>query len=351
MDLTRYLEELRETLTSLGAQRVRAFLTLLGIILGVGTLVFLSSLVAGAETFLKYGVQTASGTDLVSVTPRWDPETDEMREIDRFDAKAVGLATAPDGAQVLARYVRKVPWGDRWGQAVFAVGTRPEAQAVYGLEVTQGRFLAQADGWAQSPVAVLGPEAAKALLPGQASPLGQEVKLKGHRFKVVGVIAPKPSRNKGNRWKWDTSVIVPEEVWRERFATGEKVEEIIVKVPAQQVATSAVGLLAAKIGAVMDVRHRGARDFEVKDPSKESGEDKLIGPIVVGLEVSIAAVCLGVGGINVMNILMVTVAQRRREIGIRRSLGATKGSIQRQFLVEAGMLAALGGLLRSRPGR
>lgn len=341
----RYLEELRETLADLGAQRVRAFLTLLGIILGVGTLVFLSSLVAGAEAFLKHGVQRASGSDLVSVVPEWDPDADQMRVIDRHDARALARATAPEGAIVLGRYVKAVNFGDRWGQRVFAVGSQPESLAMYGLTVAQGRFLAQADVWAQSNVAVLGAKAVAELLPRGVEPLGEEVKLKGHRFTVVGVLAPKPSQNKGNNWKWDTSVLVPEPVWRQRFASSQKVDEIVVKLPPGSTLDGAAGMLVRRIEAVMGLRHRGAKDFRVNDPSKESREGEVIGLIVIGLELAIAGVCLGVGGINIMNILMVTVAQRRREIGIRRSMGATKGSIQRQFLVEAGALAAIGGLL------
>src|SRR3989338_3434099 len=192
----RYLEELRETLQDLGAQRVRAFLTLLGIILGVGTLVFLSSLLAGAEKFLTNGIQRASGADLISVLPAYDAKAHEMREIDRNDAKALARATAPSGALVLGRYVKAVNFGDRWGQRVFAVGSLPETQEMYGLGVAKGRFLAQGDVWAQSNVAGLGAGAAADLLPGGGEPLGQEVKLKGHRFVVVGLLAPKPSQNK-----------------------------------------------------------------------------------------------------------------------------------------------------------
>jgi putative ABC transport system permease protein len=250
MDAGRYLEEVRDTLADVAAQRVRALLTLLGVIIGVGTLVFLSSLVAGAGQFLQQQAKTASGADLISVTGHWDQARQEWNKVDRRDARALARGTRADGTLVLGHYVSRVQLGRRWGERVYAIGARPESQAMYTLAVARGRFVTQADLWAQTRVAVLGAEAATSLLPGVADPLGQEVQLRGHRFRVVGVLAAKPAMAEGRRWTWDASVVVPEPAYLADLATSQEVEEIVVKVPAARLAAEGTAALVRKLEAL-----------------------------------------------------------------------------------------------------
>lgn len=343
-----FLEELRTVLGTLRTQRMRAFLTLFGIILGVGTLVVLSSALEGSGKYMERRMQQATGEDIITVSKRWwDEGTGKKgRPLDRFDSRALARDDHLGGAMVLNRYAMRVPWGDRWGQSIWVLGTQPEALRFYDLEVDQGRYLSQADDFAHAKVAVLGAQTLEKLVPGKkgAAVLGQEIKLKGQRFRVIGVLKPKPAMGKGSFWTWDTSVVVPESSYVDRFAQAKDLSEIVVKAEPESIERLGFARLAYTVRAVVLARHEGVENFRVTDPVKDAAGKAVVGLIAGSLQVAIAGVCLLVGGINVMNILLVSVTQRTREIGIRRAVGATRGSIMRQFLTEAAILAAVGGL-------
>lgn len=342
-----FLEELKSVFATFRAQRFRTFLTLLGIILGVGTLVVLSSAIEGLGKYMERTMQQAAGEDVINVSRRWwEPETGKAGvPLNRFDSRALSSAETLSGAQVLNQYSMRVPWGERWGQSVWVVGTMPQALSFYGLEIDKGRFIAQGDVYGHSKVAVLGPTALKNMLPNTKDPLGQEIKLKGERFRVIGVTKKKPAMGKGSFRTWDGTIVVPETTYIDRFARSKDLREIVVKVTPPAIETMGITRLASAVKAIVLGRHHGILNFEVTDPVKNAQSQAVVGLIVGGLEVAIALVCLGVGGINVMNIMLVTVTQRTREIGIRRALGATRESIRRQFLTEAAILSGLGGVL------
>lgn len=342
-----FLDELKSVLATLAAQRFRAFLTLLGIILGVGTLVVLSSALEGLGKYMERGMQQAAGEDVVNVSRRWwEDETGKAGvPLNRFDSRALGRAETLEGAQVLNQYSMRVPWGERWGQHVWVVGTMPDALSFYGLEIDKGRFITQGDVFSHTKVAVVGPEALKQLLPNEPEPLGKEIKLKSERFRVIGVTKKKPSMGKGSFRTWDGTIVVPETTYIDRFARSKDLREIVVKAAPSSLEELGIARLAYAVKAIVLGRHHGILNFEVTDPVKNAQSQAVVGLIVGGLEVAIALVCLGVGGINVMNIMLVTVTQRTREIGIRRAVGATQGSIRRQFLTEAAILSGVGGVL------
>jgi len=148
----------------------------------------------------------------------------------------------------------------------------------------------------------------------------------------------------GSFQTWDGSVIVTEPVYVDRFAKSKEIREIVIQTPASLMESFGIGRLAEAAKDIVLWRHNGVQNFNVSDPIKNAQGLQVVKLIVGGLEVAIAGVCLGVGGINVMNIMLVSVTQRTREIGIRRALGATKGNIRRQFLTEATILAGVGGI-------
>lgn len=342
----RFVDQLASILATLNAQRVRTLLTLLGIILGVGTLVLLSSAIEGMGRYMQQGLRAATGEDVITVSRRWKDESTgkTAQPLDRFDSRALATAPALQGSRVLNTYTQRASYGTREGQQVQVVGTTPEALDFYELAVARGRFITQADVWSRDRIAILGDEAAKTLIP-SGDPLGQEIKLKGVRFKVVGVLAPKPKLGQGGMWTWDGAVIVNEPAYVDRISGSKGIEDIVLRAPSEALESLGLARLAHAAKAIVLHRHRGVENFQVTDPEKDAQSLQIAQLLVGGLELAIALVCLGVGGINIMNIMLVTVTQRTREIGIRRALGATKADIRRQFLVEAAILAALGGLL------
>lgn len=340
------VEQLKTIVSTLNAQRVRTLLTLLGIILGVGTLVFLASTLLGLGHYMQHGLRAATGEDIITVSRRWrDEKTGKTAQpLDRFDSRALGSAPSLGGATVLNTYTQRVPYGTREGQQIQVVGTTPDALSFYELEVAKGRFITQADIWSRARVAVLGSDAVSKLLPA-GDPLGREIKLKGVRFTVVGVMKPKPALGQGGLWTWNGAVVVSEPAYTDRIAGSRGIEDIVVRATPDALETMGLARLAHTAKAIVLNRHRGVENFNVTDPIKDAQTEQMVGLLIGALEGAIAFICLGVGGINIMNIMLVTVTQRTREIGIRRAVGATKAEIRRQFLVEAAILAGLGGLL------
>ncbi len=340
------IDQLKSILSTLYAQRVRTLLTLLGIILGVGTLVFLASTLMGLGQYMENGLRAATGEDIITVSRRWRDETTgkSAQPLDRFDSRALGTAPSLRGAMVLNTYTQRVSYGTRDGQQVQVVGTTPAALAFYELEVAKGRFITQADVWSRARVAVLGSEAATKVAP-TGDPLGQEIKLKGVRFTVVGVLKPKPTLGQGGFWTWNGAVVVNEPAFTDRIAASRGIEDIVVRATPESLESLGLARLAQTAKAIVLNRHRGVENFNVTDPIKDAQTKQLVGLLIGALEGAIALICLGVGGINIMNIMLVTVTQRTREIGIRRALGATKADIRRQFLVESAILSGVGGIL------
>lgn len=341
-------EELRMVLDTLRAHRVRTFLTLLGIILGVGTLVALSSAIESSGRYMERGMQQASGEDIVSISSRHWGRDDLDRKappLSRFDSRALDEAPRLGDSLVLNRYSMRVPWGERWGQNIQAVGTMPQALQFYQLEIDRGRFIAEEDVRGRTAVAVLGARTVEKLLGGQADPLGKQIRLKGERFRVIGTMKPKPRMGEGGYWTWDNAVVIPETTFVDRLARSRDLREIALKTPPELLQSEGLGRLVATARAIVTWRHLGVQNFQITDPEENARSRMIVTLIVGGLEVAIAGVCLVVGGINLMNIMLVSVLQRTREIGIRRAIGATRGNIRRTFLVEAAILAGVGGLL------
>ena len=334
--------------SSLATQRIRALLTLLGVILGVGTLVVLSSAVEGMGIYMRRSLTEASGEDVISVSRKWfDEDTGKKAPpLNRFDARALETSPRLAGARVLHQYSTRAEFGDRWGQAVWVVGTVPEALGFYLLEVKRGRFLTAADVENRIPVVILGADTVRKVLPPGTPALGASIRLKGERFKVVGVLKKKPRLGGGGGFRtWDGSVIIPESAFLDRFAKTKDLREVVIKGGTDLLEKRGLEGLAATAKAIVKWRHHGVQNFKVTDPREQAKSRELAGMLVGGLEGAIALVCLGVGGINIMNIMLVSVSQRTREIGIRRALGATRTHIRRMFLLEALVLSCAGGLL------
>ncbi len=333
---------------SLTSQRLRALLTLLGIILGVGTLVVLSSAVEGMGVYMRRTLTEASGEDVISVSRKWfDQDTGKKAPpLNRFDARALERSERLDGSRVLHQYSTRAEFGERWGQAVWVVGTVPEALDFYMLELAQGRFLTAADVDNRVPVVILGASTVRKVLAPGTRPIGATIRLKGERFKVVGVLKKKPSLGRGGGFRtWDGSVIIPETAFLDRFAKTKDLREVVIRGTPSLLEERGLSGLAATAKAIVKWRHHGIQNFKVTDPAEQARSRELAQLVVGGLEAAIALVCLGVGGINIMNIMLVSVSQRTREIGIRRALGATREDIRRMFLLEALVLSATGGLL------
>lgn len=326
--------------------KLRSTLTLLGIIMGVATIVLLSSLVGGGLQAIGHTVQAASGDDLikVSVAP-YNRKGEQDPPLQHQDIAAISHATGMSHSTVLPQMEsRQDARGNGNTMRIYLVGTNPAAVGFYQLELAQGRFISSFDQDTTAKVAVVGSEVARSLLPdGVQGELG-EVLVGTTRFHVVGVLANKPTLNVGGNLTWNKAIAIPDTTFS-AWAGGNDVGTILVKANETTRLQVRIPLLSTTVRAILLGRHHPADTLKVDDPQAMRGGERGFLRALQILLYAVALMCLLVGGINIMNIMLVTVTERTREIGLRIALGATRRDIRSQFLFEAAAVSALGGLI------
>lgn len=342
----------RIALRALGANKLRTALTMLGVIIGVGAVIALMSIGRGAQEQIISRIR-GMGTNLLFITPGSINQggvrsgQGQAPTLTLEDAQAIA---DPSNVPTVALVAPEITTG---GQIAFGpnntftriVGTTPEYQDVRNWRVADGEFISRQHLDARSNVVVLGANVAQTLFGDDptASPVGQTVRINRINFRVVGVMGAKGAQALGNQ---DDQVIVPittvaTRLLRNRTTRGgTQVNQITVQVAE----ASDLDETVQRIGELLRERHRVAQD----DFTIRSQEDllqtatQITGTMTVLLG-SIAGISLVVGGIGIMNIMLVSVTERTREIGIRKAVGAKRRDILMQFLVESVLVSVLGG--------
>lgn len=339
----------------------RLVLTLLGIVIGSAAIVLVMGLLEGGKRALVQANQGATGSDLIVVRDKALPERERVRarpELSRADARAVSRMRTTTGRSVHAeaRHETRASVGSR-DKRVSVVSGDPSIASLYRLSLKQGRFLLNSDLAARRRVCVIGHEVHQELFGGGAP---GAVSIEGTRFQVVGVLKKKPMIGSTTGTHiWDRKVLLPETTFDLYFAPDHSVARVLIggredSIRAARRSSAAVSTppslgvplptARAAITRLISARHAGAKNFELDDAAGRA-QEQLIVSVIELLLVATGALALFVGGINVMNVMFVRVSERRREIGLRRALGATRGSILALFLAESTLLAAFGGLI------
>jgi putative ABC transport system permease protein len=336
------------------ANRMRFFLTLLGVMIGCSSLVLLSGLLEGGKEALLLASQQAAEDDLVEVRSSRPPDKERnrtTRPLEQPDVETLDSSPLLEDAQLssMRQMMEKVSWRDKRQNAVI-IGAPTEAQGMYRLVVARGRFISDDDLIHRRKVAVVGYKVWQELLGGATVLQGLEVKTARDRFQVVGVLAHKAALGGDGPWQWDGRVILPETTFNLAMPSQSggryrETERIFVRL-------SGVAYLAARIDQVRSIvkstllrRHHGVANFRIAGEREGDAKADLIIRIISLLILTTAVISLMVGGINVMNIMLVSVTERTREVGIRRAVGAPRGLVMVQFLAEAMATAGLGGLV------
>lgn len=227
------------------------------------------------------------------------------------------------------------------------LGASAQALDLYHVKLEFGRFIDEDDLRSRARVAVVGYEAWKILLNGARDLSGKSIQIGSVRWEVVGVLAHKPPMVAGpGTWMWDRRVVVPATTFQSSIRHSRKLDNIYIRVM-PSLGTLADSVVRARhfVKSILLSRHYDVENFKVDSEKESEKQEEAIFLVIHVLMLCTAALSLFVGGINIMNIMLVTVTERTREIGIRRALGATRGDILQQFLLEAGIVACLGGLI------
>jgi len=348
--MRRLLENIKIAFQALFLNKLRSFLTMLGIIIGVGSVVAMFSIGAGAQQSVLGSIQDM-GSNLIIITPG-NPEEenymgaqlafgaqqaeltiDDLRAIEREATLITDVAPVIFSSSV-ASYLNKSTQS-----TVFA--STEDGREIYNLKIDKGNFYSRSDVSNALNVAVIGQTVVKNLF-GKTDPIGKIIKLDGKNFKVIGTLEARGADALGN--DQDSSISIPVTTAQNKLYGLDSYNMIM----AQSVSEKDIDAASEEIKSILR-RHRNIRfgekeDFMVQNQTQILGIITIITGIFTAVIAGIASISLLVGGIGIMNIMLVSVTERTREIGIRKAIGAKNRDILVQFLVESIVLSITGGI-------
>jgi putative ABC transport system permease protein len=349
----KFIESFFIAIRSLAANKLRSSLTMLGVIIGVGSVITLMSVGRGAEASITSTLE-GMGTNLVYITSQ-TPGVQGLAAIGMAgnsltvsDAEAIEervpsvVAVAP----ITENYV-EVAVGDESTAAIIEA-TTPEYEYTLNFPVEYGQFITDRHVASRDMVTVLGSKVAEDLF-GDNDPVGKRVRINGRPFSVIGVLETKGGQLMGI--SMDSIVVVPITTYQTRLFPGQTVrgEDAVQQIAVQIESTEVADIVSADITELLNQRHRiteeGKEDFLIMTQEQMMGMIEEVTGLLTILLGAIASISLLVGSIGIMNIMLVSVTERTREIGIRKSVGAKRRDILLQFLLEAAMLSFTGGAI------
>ena len=340
-------------LGSLRSNKFRSALTVLGIVVGIITVVLVASILTGLRSSITSMIEEYGTNNIYAFHLSTGPRVGNR---DRTEYQRKPLSP-PDGDAIRAQVpsIEQLAnvlflWrldstlryrGEKYRRGQLSGVTAPYA-AVTNVSVAEGRFITESDNTHRRDVIVIGPNVVTALFPNQSMIVGSQVELVGRPFEVIGVLEKRKATFFGESQE-DNALYIP-------FETGRKLSPQSTDMMLQM--RTRPGTLGASLNQVEAVlrRQRGLKynqedDFDLQTANRIIEQFDSIVAYIGLFAIAISSVGLLVGGIGVMNIMLVSVTERTREIGIRKAIGARKGDIVRQFLFEAMTLTFLGGLL------
>ena len=332
--------------------RLRSALTMLGILIGITAVILTVGLGNGAKAQVRDQINEL-GTNLLVISPGSSTSSAGIRggfgsasTLTERDADALAQrAAAPDieaVAPAATTPVELTVGTTNWTTTL--TGTTTAWQTVRSRAVSSGRFFTQADVDSRAAVVVLGPDTASELFP-TGNPIGQSVVYDGQTLKVVGVLEPLSSSEQTSN---NDLALVPLSTYQERLVGGTNrtsVSSIYVKATSSSTLTAAYQEANSLLLNLHGITATASADFSIATQQSILEAATSVNHTLTLMLGGIAAISLLVGGIGVMNIMLVSVTERIREIGLRKALGAQPRLIRRQFLVEASVLGFAGGLL------
>jgi putative ABC transport system permease protein len=351
-------ETLKMALESVRAHKFRSFLTVLGIVIGVMTAITIASILMGLRQNIvsmieEYGTNNIYAFHL-STGPRTGEDRSERTRKPLTVADAEAIASQASAVEEVGYKAPNIgysggPFDDnvsykghnyRWGDTQ---GVSPNFAGITNIAIREGRFITENDEQQRANVMVIGVNAADALFPGQNQQIaGTQVRMGGQNFEIIGVLEKRKAGFFGENEE-DNAVIIP-------FRTAQKIAPakgymlLVIKARSGQT-TEALQQSEEILRRRRNVKFGDPNNFDIKTADKFIEQFDSITAMVGLIAIAISSLGLLVGGIGVMNIMLVSVTERTKEIGVRKALGARRKDIVRQFLFEAMTLTFLGGIL------
>ncbi|MGC5326099.1 ABC transporter permease [Brevibacillus sp. SYSU BS000544] len=341
-----FVESLYVSLRSIRTNKLRSFLTMLGIIIGVSAVIAMVAIGEGASSNVTSQINNL-GSNLLIVSPGQARQgqislgSGSLNTLTLEDAKALEGIDAVSAVAPSVNARAQLVWRNK-NYSTSLEGTTESYPEVRNVEVQQGRFFNHFEVDGQSNVVVVGTEVITNLFGSEnANPIGQTVQINRIPFQIIGVLTSKGSSGMTNN---DDKVIVPITTAMNRLTGSKKVGSIYISADSSEVMAEAQFEVQNKLRAQHNLMPRETDDFQIRSQSEILSTAQSITGVMTTLLSGIAAISLVVGGIGIMNIMLVSVTERTREIGIRKAIGATRWDILRQFLIESITLSLLGGI-------
>jgi putative ABC transport system permease protein len=329
----KFLQAYKMAMKSIFSNKIRSFLTMLGVIIGVGSVIIAVGFAQGSTSSITSSLSSL-GTNLININimGRGSNINVTYAELETFQAQNSDVieSIAPQ-----ASVDGMVKSGDK-SRTTTILGTTTDYADINSITVQSGRFLADVDTQYNDKVAVIGTAVANDIFKG-TNPIGQTIKIVGQQFTVVGVLTQTAD---GADSSTDDRVIIPISL-ATRLSDSAAIRTFSVKATSAATVNQAVSVLTTFLTNI----YSNSNAFRVTNMTQVLSTLNSITGIMTAVLAGIAAISLIVGGIGIMNIMLVSVTERTREIGIRKAIGAGKGNILMQFLIESLVVTGMGGIM------